>query len=230
MIAIVLAGGLGTRLRPVTGDRMPKAMVPVQGKPFLHWQLNYLKKQGIKKIILAVSFHAGQVSDYFGSDFQGLPLEYSVEKQPLGTGGATRKAMELSGNKPVFVCNGDTWFRVNLERMKQIHSQAGNAVTLALKKMNRFNRYGSVNLGHQDRIIHFEEKKWLETGYINGGIYYFKPAQLRDFPSDAAFSLEKDFFEKKVNKIKIGGYRSRATFIDIGIPEDYHIIQSLNLQ
>ncbi len=230
MIVIVLAGGLGTRLRSVTGDQIPKAMVPVQGKPFLYWQLNYLRKQGIKRIILAVSFHAGQVIEYFGSDFQGLPLEYSVENQALGTGGATKQAMELSGNKPVFVCNGDTWFRVNLERMKQIHNQAGNAVTLALKKMIRFDRYGSVNLGQQDRIVHFEEKKWLETGYINGGIYYFKPAQLRDFPSDIAFSLEKDFFEKKVNEIKIGGYRSRANFIDIGIPEDYHKIQSLNLR
>lgn len=230
MVGIVLAGGLGTRLRVVTGDQIPKTMAPVQGKPFLYWQLNYLRKQGIKKIILAVSFHAGQVIDYFGSDFQGLPLEYSVEKQALGTGGATKQAMELSGNKPVFVCNGDTWFRVDLERMKQMHDQAGNAVTLALKKMIRFDRYGSVNLGTQDRIIHFEEKKWLETGYINGGIYYFKPAQLRDFPSDTAFSLEKDFFEKKVNKIKIGGYRSRANFIDIGIPEDYHKIQSLNLR
>ncbi|HNT21608.1 MAG TPA: nucleotidyltransferase family protein [Saprospiraceae bacterium] len=230
MIAIVLAGGLGTRLRPVTGDLIPKALVPVQGKPFLHWQLNYLKKQGIKKIILAVSFHAGQVIEYFGTDFQGLPLEYSVEKKALGTGGATKRAMTLTGNKPVFVCNGDTWFKVNLEKMRQKHRLAGHAVTLALKKMNRFDRYGSVSLGSKDRIVHFEEKKWLETGYINGGIYYFNPGLLRDYPPDTAFSLEKDFFEKMVKEIKIGGYRSPASFIDIGIPEDYRKIQSLDLR
>jgi len=229
MTAIILAGGLGTRLHSVTRDMIPKVMAEVRGKPFIHWQLHYLKKQGIHKIIMAVYHHADQVRAYVGDKYAGLEVMYSVESSPLGTGGAARLALDQTDTTRVWILNGDTWFPVNLQAMLSNHRQTGNDITLALKKLVDFDRYGSVKLDKNRCIIAFKEKQPISEGYINGGIYLIESTLLKSFHSGTRFSLEHDLFEQKVGKLKIGGYISRSRFIDIGIPSDFEQIQTLNL-
>ncbi|MDZ4707374.1 MAG: nucleotidyltransferase family protein [Saprospiraceae bacterium] len=229
MIAIILAGGLGTRLHSVTRDMIPKVMAEVKGKPFIHWQLHYLKNQGIHKIIMAVHHHADQVRAYVGDKFAGLEVLYSFESIPLGTGGAARLALNQADSGQVWIMNGDTWFPVNLQAMLSNHRQSGNDITLALKKLFDFDRYGSVTIGKNCRITAFKEKQPILEGYINGGIYLIETEVLKSFQSGTRFSLEHDLFEQKVGQLKIGGFKSRSRFIDMGIPTDFEQIQTLNL-
>lgn len=229
MLAVILAGGLGTRLRSVTGDTIPKVMAIVQGKPFIYWQLQYLKKQGIKKIILAVHHLADQVHSFVGDDFEGIEVVYSFEKTPLGTGGAVRLALDQLDRQIVLILNGDTWFPVNLNSMLSTHQKSENQVTIALKKLHHFDRYGSVTLNKNQRIIHFIEKRAVPEGYINGGIYLLDSDLMKPFEYGQRFSLEHDLFEEKVKTLVIGGFKSKAKFIDIGIPSDYHEIQTFKL-
>lgn len=229
MVAIILAGGMGTRLRSVTKDQIPKVMAEVKGKPFIYWQLRYLKKQGIKKSILAVHFHADQILSYLGNSFEDMELVYSFEQKPLGTGGAIRQAMELVPQKKVLILNGDTWFPVNLKDMNEQHDRRNNQVTLALKKLHDFDRYGSVILHRNNQIEAFVEKKKTASGYINGGIYIIESRLMDLFDLGKAFSIERDLFETRLKEYTIGGYKSTARFIDIGIPSDYYKIQSFKL-
>ena len=108
--AIILAGGLGTRLKTITNDIIPKPMVAVKGKPFLYWVLRYLKHQDINQIVLAVSHHAATISNYFGDTFEGIPIKYSIESIPLGTGGAIKQAFKMVTSDSAFIINGDTYF------------------------------------------------------------------------------------------------------------------------
>jgi len=229
MWAVILAGGMGTRLRSITQDRIPKAMAEVQGKPFIYWQLLYLKKQGIKKIILAVHYHASQIQSFVGPYFEGMEIRYSIEKEPLGTGGAVRRAMDHIDGSLAWVLNGDTWFPINLKAMFTHHQQSGNQITIALKKLYDFNRYGSVTVNKNNRITAFKEKNQISAGYINGGIYLLAAEVLKSFKMGERFSMEHDLFEQKVKEVVIGGYKSKARFIDIGMPSDYHQIQTFKL-
>lgn len=228
--AIILAGGLGTRLRSITHDLIPKPMVLVQNKPFLFWQLQYLYKQGLTKIIIAVSHHGAVISNHFGSSFQGIPLTYSIESTPLGTGGAIRQALEYNTEEHIYILNGDTYFPITLNNMLQMHQSHRNDMTLALKLVKGSDRYGGIKITSQHTIIGFYEKKWMESGYINGGIYIANKYIFNHWPLGQNFSVEKELFEKNDGRWKLGGYKSRAKFIDIGIPEDYEKIQSFNLR
>jgi D-glycero-alpha-D-manno-heptose 1-phosphate guanylyltransferase len=227
--AIVLAGGLGTRLLSITKDLIPKPMVMVQGKPFLYWLLRYLKSQRIDEVILAVSHHAGVIEKYFGHSFDGLNLKYSVEEKPLGTGGAIKQAFSFTNTNSAYVINGDTYFPVNLLKMKSFHHHVQGEVTIALKLLRSFDRYGAITLDSHQLIKAFHEKKMVAQGYINGGTYLMDRRILNVFDEGRPFSIEKDFFEKQVS-FRIGGFKSRANFIDIGIPEEYQRIQLFQLQ
>ena len=143
MEAIILAGGMGTRLRDTISD-LPKPMAPVNGKPFLFYVLNWLKDYDIERIILSTGYRSESISDYFGGYFSGLPLEYVVEHKPLGTGGAIRFAMQKSYQDNVLVLNGDTWFPVKLDRFFLFHNRMKNQFSIGLKHMKDFSRYGSV--------------------------------------------------------------------------------------
>ncbi len=225
--AIILAGGFGTRLKSVVFD-VPKPMALVNERPFLDYQLLFLKHYGIKKVILSVGHLHEKISDHYGTDFEGLEIDYSVEKDPLGTGGGIRLAIEKCTSKSVLVLNGDSFFDINLNSLNNQHGMFLSDCSLALRKVENASRYGTIKQGSNCTIISFTEKTGEEKpGYINAGIYILnKEVFLQKTPAGKNFSIEKDFFEKKIKELNIFGFPYQGYFIDIGIPEDYEKAQN----
>lgn len=223
MEAIVLAGGLGTRLKTVLDD-IPKPMAPVGNKPFLEYILEYLFKSRIKKIILSVGYKYEVIKKHFGLSYKGIPLIYSIENEPLGTGGAIKKALEKVDGENVLILNGDTFFTIDINEFLLKHEELKSDITIALKPMNNFDRYGSVILKNE-RIVEFKEKQFCIEGIINGGIYVLKTNVLDSFEENIKFSFEKDVLENKLYEFNINGFISNNYFIDIGIPSDYYKAQ-----
>ncbi len=217
--AIILAGGLGTRLKGVISD-MPKPMAPVANQPFLKYIFDYLKQQGIERVILSVGYKYELIEDFFGNNYEGLELVYSTENEPLGTGGGIRLAVDKLNGEQAFIINGDTFFDVNLLELEKVAITENSDLCLALKSMQSFDRYGSVSL-QGSRIISFKEKQFMQEGLINGGVYWFQKSLLEAFKSGEKFSFEQDLMEKQVDQKIISGFISDTYFIDIGIPEDY---------
>lgn len=213
--AIVLCGGLGTRLRSVISD-VPKPMAPIKNKPFLAFVLEYLKKQNISRVVLAVSYKYEIIQEYFGNSYLGMQILYSIEKEPLGTGGAILEALNLINSDSCYVLNGDTFFDVNLDRLKLDNSD----ICVALKPMKNFDRYGSVDIDNNSYISAFNEKRFTSNGLINGGVYLIKKNIFNSFNLPNKFSFEEFFQENFLI------FNAKATvfddyFIDIGIPQDY---------
>lgn len=217
--AIILAGGLGTRIRSVVPN-LPKAMVDVGGHPFLEILLGGLARNHVARVILATGHLHQAISAHFGNRWGSVELQYSVENRPLGTGGAVWKAMEMASRHDVFVLNGDTYFDVSLNELHDFHRSAGADVTLALKPMPSVGRYGTVQL-KDGRVAGFREKRKGRKGLINGGVYLLNRHVAERLAFPESFSLETDFLEKKVKEITIAGFVHEGYFIDIGVPEDY---------
>ncbi len=215
--AIILAGGLGTRLRGVIND-LPKPMAMINNKPFLHYVFLYLTKQRIDKAILSIGYKAQIIEAYFGDKYLDVEIVYSREEEPLGTGGGIKKAFALVDDS-AFVLNGDTFFDIDLNALKDFHAETKADISLALKTMQNFDRYGTVEM-KGERIIKFEEKKPVEEGLINGGVYLLNREMLDRVDADK-FSFEKEVLEKYVSVRQINGKVFKNYFIDIGIPEDY---------
>jgi D-glycero-alpha-D-manno-heptose 1-phosphate guanylyltransferase len=224
--AIILAGGQGTRLRSVVAD-VPKPMAPIQGKPFLYYLLNSLKKQGIKKFIISVGYKSEHITDYFGDNFCNIPIIYAHELIPLGTGGAVRLALQYSTNENVFILNGDSFFSVNINKLRYFHEASNSDFTLALRKVNNeHGRYGNVDIEEDGKIINFDNSNNTDV-LINGGIYFInKESFLKNIPSTHSFSLENDFLKELPQNVKLYGVEFiKAYFIDIGIPPDFERAQ-----
>lgn len=222
MEAIVLAGGFGTRLNHIVNG-VPKPMAPINGKPFLEYILDDLLNKGVVKVIMAVGYKHESIMEHFGKRYKGISIDYSIEESPLFTGGAIKLALRMCHNQEVFVINGDTYFNVNLLEMKNIHQKYAADLTIAIKKMFEFDRYGTVE-SLNSRIIQFKEKTYQESGFINGGVYLMSRNILETVEEDK-FSFETDFMEKRTNEINIFEYNCNGYFIDIGIPEDYYKAQ-----
>ncbi|EOD3014051.1 nucleotidyltransferase family protein [Campylobacter jejuni] len=214
MQAIILCGGLGTRLKSVIKD-IPKPMAPINDKPFLEFIFEYLKKQGIKEVILAVSYKYEVIKEYFKDEFLGIKIKYSIEKEPLGTGGAIKEALKFIKNE-AYVLNGDTFFDIDLSKLRL----NGSKIYLALKQMNNFDRYGTVNVDRRALVISFEEKVFKKQGLINGGIYLLDKDIFKDFALQEKFSFE-EFLQENYKKLKAKAHIFDDYFIDIGVPEDY---------
>ncbi|MBL0146358.1 MAG: nucleotidyltransferase family protein [Chitinophagaceae bacterium] len=223
--AIILAGGLGTRLRSVVSDA-PKCMAMVAEKPFLHYVITYLQKQGVSKFIFSLGYMSEVIEDYLLKEFPFLNYQLSVENKPLGTGGAIKLACTKASEKNVLIVNGDTLFDVDIKKLEDIHRFMSAECTLALKPMEKFDRYGAVEINSNSIITSFKEKKYYKEGLINGGCYILNVSQFctKTFPK--IFSFEKDYLEKYVTQHKIYGQIHNAYFIDIGIPEDYEKAQT----
>lgn len=215
MQAIILCGGLGTRLKSVIKD-IPKPMAPINDKPFLEFIFEYLKKQGVKEIILAVSYKYEVIKEYFKDEFLGIKIKYSIEKEPLGTGGAIKEALKFIKNE-AYVLNGDTFFNIDLSKLKL----NGSKICFALKQMNDFDRYGTVNVNEQGFVISFEEKVFKKQGLINGGIYLLDKDIFKDFALQEKFSFE-EFLQENYEKLKARAEIFDDYFTDIGVPEDYY--------
>jgi len=221
MEAIILAGGLGKRLRSVVSD-LPKPMAPIGDKPFLEYILQYLKQNGITKVILSVGYKWETIKEYFGNNFEGIKLIYSVENEPLGTGGAIKKAIEKVHSKEVFIINGDTFFNVDL-RLLALNSNS--KIILSLKKMHDFDRYGCVESDSNNIVTSFREKEYRESGNINGGIYLAKKNMFDQFNLKEKFSFE-EFMQENFQELNITVKIFNNYFIDIGIPKDYKKAQT----
>lgn len=220
MEAIVLAGGLGTRLQGVIGN-YPKCMAPVNGKPFLSYVLDYLDRQKCTRVILSLGYKYNVVIKWLEDQDLFFEMDYVVENEPLGTGGGIQAAIEEAEADNVAVVNGDTLFMVDLQAQLNFHTSKNAAATLALKKMHKFDRYGVVNTDAEGVITSFEEKQFKEEGLINGGIYMLNKEAFLVKGLPEKFSFEKEYLERFTKEKKFYGYKSDGYFIDIGIPEDY---------
>ncbi len=220
MQAVILAGGLGTRVRNITEDKIPKVMLPINGKPFLLYILNYLKTQNIKDVVLCVGFKKEIIKDYFRDGRKyGLNLFYSEEKTPLGTAGALKNAERFISSDRFLLLNGDTLFKINLDELLRFHNSKKAKISVALKYLQNTQRYGRVEINSDNAIIQFIEKGIRKQGIINGGLYLMERdvlSLIEKFPS----SLEKDVLPMLINKGLYGKVFDEY-FIDIGVPEDY---------
>jgi D-glycero-alpha-D-manno-heptose 1-phosphate guanylyltransferase len=221
---IVLAGGLGTRLRSVVADK-PKCMAPVGEHPFLYYLLQYLVKQGITHVTLSLGYKSEQVIAWCEQAALPLQFSYAIEQEPLGTGGAILHAISHIKGDECFIVNGDTFFDVSLPDFHLFHQQAQSKLSLALKPMLQFERYGSVQLDDQARITAFLEKRFCAEGLINGGVYLTSKAYLQSLGLPQQFSFEKEVLEPEVKSNQLYGFVSDTYFIDIGIPADYEQVQ-----
>ena len=212
---IILAGGFGTRLSTVVKD-VPKPMAPINGKPFLHYIFKELQHQKIKQVVLSVGHLKEVIQDYFQDSYLGISIQYAIENEPFGTGGGIKHAFNFVEDD-AFVLNGDTFFDIELSKLKKTDAD----ISIALKPMFNFDRYGTVELNNENRIVSFNEKKHCEHGLINGGVYYFKKSLFDKIETERKFSFEKDILEKHLHHLQIQGTVFDNYFIDIGIPEDY---------
>jgi len=224
MEAIVLAGGFGTRLRQVVSD-VPKPMAPMDdnGTPFLTFILNDLYKSGVSHVVLAVGYMHEIIIRYYGDNYKGMRISYSIEDKPLLTGGAIRQALKHCHEDVIFVLNGDTYFQVDYGYMMDYHKKMKADIVVALKEMKAFDRYGSVKK-KGNRIISFEEKRFCRHGWINGGVYCMGVKILKD--EDEKFSFEL-YISSHINKLQVYGMDVDGCFVDIGIPNDYKKAKSM---
>lgn len=225
MEAIILAGGRGTRLQTVVKN-LPKPMAEINGFPFLKYLLDMLAQQGITTIILSVGYQQAIIKDYFQNNYLNMSVIYSSEDAPLGTGGAILQALNLTQNDDVYVLNGDTFFEVDLKKMRTVHIKTAADITLATKLMHKFNRYGVLKI-EEGLVTGFEEKKYHSEGHINGGLYLIKKDLFNRFQLKNQFSFESDFLEKTVQQLSIKAFSCDGYFIDIGIPKDYELASTV---
>ncbi|MFH1380038.1 MAG: NDP-sugar synthase [bacterium] len=224
MKALILIGGLGTRLRPLTST-IPKPLIPLANKPFLYYQFQTLKKYGIKDIILCVSYLPGAFKRIFGNGKKlGIKITYVHEKHPLGTGGAIKNA-EKYIDRPVMVLNGDILTSLPIDKLKNYHQARRSGVTIALTSVKDPTAYGLIPIDKAGKIIQFIEKPaWDEVtcNTINSGTYIFQPEVLRFIPRGIPCSLEREVFPLLLkNKFPMYGFVYDGYWLDFGTTEAY---------
>jgi D-glycero-alpha-D-manno-heptose 1-phosphate guanylyltransferase len=247
--AIVLAGGLGTRLRSAVPE-LPKCLAPVRGRPFIAYVTDYFRQQGIEKFIFALGYKSDYFDDFFRESFPDGGYAVSLEKEPLGTGGAIRQACTVAAGRTVLILNGDTFFRIGLAELSDFHEEKRADCSLCLRPMTDFDRFGVVELDDKARVSRFLEKQYYREGLINGGVYALDREAFLRAELPRVFSFEKDYLEPAAGKGPADGGRADVEsgpadgggrpgdgrrrlfglvqekyFIDIGIPEDYRRVQ-----
>lgn len=216
----VLAGGMGTRLRGVLQD-IPKILAPVAGRPFLEHLLVWLRRQGVRRVVLCLGYRAAAAEAYMaGRDFTALEIETVVEPHPLGTGGAIAFARQHFRSDPVMVMNGDTILDADLNAFLAAHCQSMAEASILCTEAPNAGRYGRIEMDGNQRVVRFVEKDPTATGaaWINGGVYLFSGPVLERIGKLSIGSLERDVLEKMPGG-KIFAYRARGRFLDIGTPE-----------
>lgn len=218
--AVILAGGLGTRLGSVVAHR-PKVLAEVQGRPFVSYLLDQVAAAGVKDVVLCTGYLGAQLETTFGDRYGSLRLRYSREISPLGTGGALRLALPILRMDPVLVMNGDSYSQVNLQAFCLWHQSCGANATLLLTKVSDTRRYGQVHVSAEEVVIRFDEKgDTAGPGWINAGIYLLSQGLLEAIPPGRTVSLEREVFPAWIGK-GLYAYRSQGPFLDIGTPESY---------
>ncbi|MGZ3420129.1 MAG: nucleotidyltransferase family protein [Polyangiales bacterium] len=218
--ALVLCGGLGTRLRSVLADR-PKILAPIAGKPFAHYLLGYLRGQGVERIVLCTGHGADQVEAYCGDGSAwGVRLAYSREQSPLGTGGAVKLAEPHIESDPFIVINGDSFLKLDVRRMLELHRLRSARISMALVNVPDRARFGAVELDGSGAISAFGEKGHAGPGPINAGVYVIDRSVLASIASGVSVSIEREVFPQFAGA-GLYGVEVPGNFVDIGTPESY---------
>lgn len=220
---LILAGGFGTRLKSVVSD-VPKPMAPISGRPFLSYLLNYWISQGIQRFVLSTGHLGNIVQAYFGETYRDTTIDYVHEQSPLGTGGALRLALNSVrwANDTALMANGDTWFPVDLKQLCADAKQQNAPITLALKAIEKNDRYGGVVVSSDGKIKLFGSKSEGLT-YINAGCYLLNVNTIKQALAGMpeTFSLENDFLSPYAANGLVGSSLQDKPFLDIGVPDDY---------
>jgi D-glycero-alpha-D-manno-heptose 1-phosphate guanylyltransferase len=224
MEAIVLVGGLGTRLKGVLHG-VPKPMAPIGGVPFLQRLLVCLRREGYHRIIFASGYLHDVIAGHFGRSFAGMEVDYSLEKTPLGTGGAVQLAAWKCTQGEVSILNGDTFVNVEHARMRAEHRARRSLFTIALRWVPDVSRYGEVNV-HDGKVTRFCEKSLSGEGWINAGVYTADVGLLRNLHQKESFSMERDILPSLAQQQRLDAFFTSGYFIDIGIPEDLQRAQA----
>jgi NDP-sugar pyrophosphorylase family protein len=225
MKAIILVGGQGTRMRPLT-NRLPKNIVPLCGVPFLTYQIEYLKRAGIKEIVFSIGYRPQDIKKVYGDGRKdGVKIHYALETTPLGTAGAIKNCEKFVKGSPVVVLNGDILTALSLTQMIRFHRKHKNLVTLGLVHAEDPTMYGLVLLNHQNRVTQFLEKPTADkvvTDTINAGVYVFEPEVFNFIPDVVPCSVERVVFPDILKaKRSMGGFVSEGYWQDIGTPYKY---------
>ena len=218
--ALILAGGLGMRLRSVIADR-PKVLATIHGRPFLTYLLDQLAEAGINTTVLCTGYMGELVQTTIGHSYRGMSVRYSQEASPLGTGGALRCAMPYLASDPVFVMNGDSYCKADLRKFAAWHAGHQAEATLLLTEVLDTSRYGRVEVDELGHIQSFHEKGDQQgPDWINAGVYLLSRRILLSIPEGQAVSLERDIFPVWIGH-GLYGYQTESEFLDIGTPESY---------
>jgi D-glycero-alpha-D-manno-heptose 1-phosphate guanylyltransferase len=222
--AVILAGGYGTRLRPLVAD-VPKPLAPIAGRPFLEIQLGMLRRRGFGHAILAIGYLGHMIIDRFGERFGDLALSYTIEESPLGTGGAMQRALEQCRSDRAFVFNGDTYLELDFDAADRLW-QADRRGVLVARSVPDTARYG--RLAVTDGWVHgLVEKGAAGPGLINAGCYLLNRGQLAELAVQPPFSFENDYLARQLPAAPFHLLLTDGLFIDIGVPEDFAHAQKL---
>ncbi len=222
MKALLLIGGLATRLRPLSLDR-PKCLFTLDGKPIIDYLLENLAKANCREAILAVNNHAEKIKAYLGKEKHGIKIHYSLEDTPLGTGGPIKLAQNHLQDEPFLVLNGDILSWINYTELLQQHKQNNTTATITLKQVTDPTRYGVVRFGENNTIKEFVEKPTLDqapSNWINAGCYALNP-EILDLIPEGKVSIERQVFPRLATQNQLKGYKYNGDWIDIGVPSDY---------
>jgi NDP-sugar pyrophosphorylase family protein len=232
--ALILAGGLGTRLRSAFAAG-PKSLAPVAGRPFLDYLLKWLRAEGVEEVVLCVGYKKSHIERHVGSGRKwGLRVRYSRERRLLGTGGAVKKGGRMTRDGAMFVVNGDTFLDVDLKKLRAFHKDRKALATLAVARVEDDGRFGAIRLDRKGRLTAFLEKSGKDANgapsevqklEINGGVYLFEKKLLNRIPTQKQVSLEKDVFPDLISKHKVFGFVTDGYFLDIGVPDDFRRAQ-----
>lgn len=218
--AVILAGGLGTRLRTVVSDR-PKVMALVLGWPFLAFLLDQVADAGACHVVLCTGYKAEQIEAAFGTNYRGMRISYSCETEPLGTAGALRLALPQIDSPLVLTMNGDSYCAANLVQFGDWHREHRFVGSLLLTHVSDASRYGRVLMDAHHHVLSFEEKRpGSGPGWINAGIYLLARALLKEIPAGRSVSIEREMFPHWISGT-LGGFTHECQFLDIGTPESY---------
>jgi len=220
LTAAILAGGLGTRLRPAVADR-PKVLAPVGGRPFVMRLLDQLTRTAVREVVLLAGYRAGQLRDSLGDAYEDIRLLYSVEELPLGTAGALRHALPLFQAPTVLLLNGDSYCDADLSAFTRDHRERSSTASLVLARVPDTSRFGRVKVAQDGRVLRFDEKSEGGPGWVNAGIYLFQRQRIAALPAAGPLALERDVLPGWVAEGSVLGFRHAGRFLDIGTPESY---------
>ncbi|MGO4893911.1 sugar phosphate nucleotidyltransferase [Flavobacterium sp. W21_SRS_FM6] len=225
MEAILLAGGLGTRLHGVTGDAYPKSLAEIAGRPFLHYVVKYLEKQGITRFIFAVSHHSQMIIDNIKANFPNLDCDFSHEEQPLGTGGAIKLALNKVKGSQVLVVNSDSFMEFSLSDFLSFSEENDSNLSIVCTEVKDVSRFGAADIDDNAQLIKFFEKGKQGAGFINSGIYLLKKNHQLLSKFFGKFSFENEILANE--DVPVFAMKNKGLFFDIGTPNDFEGAQTL---